>query len=80
MAKVVQYSKVGSFDALELIEIPTPGAPADDVVVQIRAAGINPIDWKLILGIRPTPPFTTPMRVGTDAAGVIVEVGPELTG
>jgi NADPH:quinone reductase-like Zn-dependent oxidoreductase len=80
MARVIQYSHVGSLDGLELVEIPTPTAPADGVVVEIRAAGINPIDWKLILGIRPTPPFTTPRRVGSDAAGVLVDVGSGVPG
>jgi NADPH:quinone reductase-like Zn-dependent oxidoreductase len=79
MAKVIQYSTVGSLDALELVEIETPSAPPDGVVVEVRAAGINPIDWKLILGIRPTPPITTPRRVGSDAAGVIVEIGPDVS-
>jgi NADPH:quinone reductase-like Zn-dependent oxidoreductase len=71
---------VGSLDALELVEIPTPRAPADGVVVEVRAAGINPIDWKLILGIRPSPPFETPRRVGTDASGVLIEVGSQVSG
>jgi NADPH:quinone reductase-like Zn-dependent oxidoreductase len=76
----VQYSRVGSLDALEVVEVPTPAAPSDGVVVEVRAAGINPIDWKLILGIRPSPPFDKPRGVGTDASGVLVEVGPGVTG
>jgi NADPH:quinone reductase-like Zn-dependent oxidoreductase len=80
MAKVLQFSEVGSFDSLELVDIPTPSAPDDGVVVQVQAAGINPIDWKLVLGIRPLPPSTTPRRVGSDGAGVIVEVGQAVSG
>lgn len=80
MARVIQYSQVGSLDNLELVDVPTPNAPADAVVVEIRAAGINPIDWKLILGIRPSAPFTTPRRVGTDASGLITEVGGQVSG
>jgi NADPH:quinone reductase-like Zn-dependent oxidoreductase len=80
MARVLQYSRVGSFDDLELVNIPTPDAPPHGLVVEIRAAGINPIDWKLILGLRPTPPFTTPRRVGSDASGVIAATGASVTG
>jgi NADPH:quinone reductase-like Zn-dependent oxidoreductase len=80
MAKVLQYSEVGNFDSLQLVEIPTPSAPDNGVVVQVQAAGINPIDWKLVLGIRPLPPSTTPRRVGSDGAGVIVEVGRAVSG
>jgi NADPH:quinone reductase-like Zn-dependent oxidoreductase len=79
-ARVLQYSRVGSLDELELAEIPIPEAPPDGVLVEVRAAGINPIDWKLVLGIRPTPPFSIPRRVGSDAAGVIVEAGREVEG
>jgi NADPH:quinone reductase-like Zn-dependent oxidoreductase len=80
MARVLQYSEIGSFDALELVEIPTPHAPQNGVVVEVAAAGINPIDWKLLLGIRPSPPITDPRGVGTDAAGTVIEVGSAVTG
>jgi NADPH:quinone reductase-like Zn-dependent oxidoreductase len=80
VARVIQYSKVGSFDNLELAEIPTPKPPDHGVVVEVRAAGINPIDWKLILGIRASPPITAPRRVGSDASGGITAVGPEVAG
>jgi NADPH:quinone reductase-like Zn-dependent oxidoreductase len=80
VARVIQYSEVGSLDNLELADIPTPNAPDDGVVVEVRAAGINPIDWKLILGIRPSPPITEPRRVGSDASGVISAVGPDVAG
>jgi NADPH:quinone reductase-like Zn-dependent oxidoreductase len=80
VARVLQYSEIGSLDALEVVEIPTPSAPDDAVVVEVRAAGINPIDWKLIMGVRPSPPLTAPRRVGSDAAGVVGEVGKGVAG
>jgi NADPH:quinone reductase-like Zn-dependent oxidoreductase len=80
MSKVAQYSEFGSLDAVEVVEVPAPTAADDGVVVEVKAAGINPIDWKLILGIRPTPPITSPRRIGTDAAGVIVESGEAVDG
>jgi NADPH:quinone reductase-like Zn-dependent oxidoreductase len=75
MALVAQYSKFGTPDVVDLVEIPTPTAPPDGVVVEVRAAGINPIDLKLISGQRPTGEITEPRRIGSDASGVIVEVG-----
>ena len=80
MARVIQYSQVGSLDAIEVVEVPTPSAPADGVVIEIRAAGINPFDWKQIIGIRSSPPMTAPRRVGSDAAGVLIEVGSDVSG
>lgn len=75
MATVAQYSEFGSPDVLEIVTVPTPSAPANGVVVEVRAAGVNPIDWKLLSGLRKGAPLTEPRRIGSDAAGVIRDVG-----
>ncbi|TXN32117.1 NADP-dependent oxidoreductase [Lacisediminihabitans profunda] len=75
MAIIVQYSRFGGPEVLEVVEVPTPTAPVDGVVVEVRAAGVNPIDSKLRSGLRSSAPLTGPRRVGSDAAGVIVETG-----
>ncbi|SDS37364.1 NADP-dependent oxidoreductase [Microlunatus soli] len=80
MATVVQYRELGGPEVLELAEVPTPQAAPDQVVVEIRAAGVNPIEWKQRSGLRPTPPITEPRRLGSDGAGVIVQVGSAITG
>jgi NADPH:quinone reductase-like Zn-dependent oxidoreductase len=80
MATVVQYSEFGSPDVLQVVEVPTPTAPADGLVVEVRAAGVNPIDWKLRKGIRPSDAITEPRRLGSDAAGVVTEVGSDVDG
>lgn len=80
MATIVQYSQFGSPDVLEVVDVPTPDAPVDGVVVRIRAAGVNLIDSKLRSGLRPSGPITGPRRVGTDGAGVVSEVGADVRG
>jgi NADPH:quinone reductase-like Zn-dependent oxidoreductase len=80
MATVVQYSEFGGPDVLEIVEIPTPTAPAGAVVVEVQAAGVNPVDGKQRSGKRVTPPITQPRRTGLDAAGVITEIGDGVTG
>lgn len=58
---------------LQAMDRPTPGR--GEVLVKVRAAGVNPADWKR--AARPgTPPFTP----GWDIAGVITAVGPGVTG
>ena len=79
MARVVQYEKVGGPEVLEIVEVPTPTPSDDEALVEVKAAGINPIDLKLRSGERPAP-FSGPRRVGSDAAGVIVETGSALSG
>lgn len=80
MARYVTYSQTGGPEVLEIGLAPEPTAAQGQVVVEIRAAGVNPIDTKLRRGIRPSPPFDEPRRAGFDGAGVISQVGPGVDG
>ena len=72
--KALQFDKTGDLSALRYVEVPTPVAGADEVLVQIKAAGLNPSDVKNVLGRFP---YTTLPRIpGRDFAGVVVE-GPQ---
>lgn len=80
MARAIVYTELGTPDVLHLDEIPDPVAGAGEVVVHIEAAGVNPLDAKLRRGARPSPPITTPRRVGFDGAGVVAALGEGVTG
>lgn len=80
MARYVTYSQTGGPEVLELNDGPDPVPGEGEVVVAIRAAGVNPIDWKLRAGIRTSGPFEEPRRVGFDGAGVISALGPGVDG
>jgi len=72
--KALQFSKTGDLSSLHYVEVPTPVPGADQVLVQIKAAGLNPSDVKNVLGRFP---YTTLPRIpGRDFAGVVVE-GPQ---
>lgn len=71
--KALQFDKTGDLSALRYVEVPTPVPGADEVLVQIKAAGLNPSDVKNVLGRFPT---TLPRIPGRDFAGVVVE-GPQ---
>ncbi|TDV64546.1 zinc-binding alcohol dehydrogenase family protein [Pseudomonas sp. LP_7_YM] len=72
--KALQFSRTGDLAALEVVELPTPVPAQGEVLVQIKAAGLNPSDVKNVLGRFP---YTTLPRVpGRDFAGVVVE-GPQ---
>ncbi|WP_394278654.1 zinc-binding alcohol dehydrogenase family protein, partial [Microbacterium sp.] len=59
-------------------DLPDPGP--GEVAVRIEAAGVNPLDHKLRSGLRPSPPITTPRRVGADGAGIVTAVGADVEG
>ncbi|MFD8141877.1 NADP-dependent oxidoreductase [Streptomyces sp. NPDC059708] len=77
--RAVSQRGYGGPDVLEVVEtdLPTPGR--GEALVRVRAAGVNPADWKVRSGaVRKfgTPPFT----LGLDLCGVVVALGDEGTG
>ena len=80
MSKAIQYSELGGPEVLTLNEIPDPVAGPGEVAIRVEAAGVNPIDWKLREGIRPSPPITRPRGTGTDGGGHVTAVGEGVDG
>lgn len=76
--QALQFSATGSLDALRLVDLPTPQAGADQLLVEVRAAGLNPSDVKNVLGRFA---YTTLPRIpGRDFAGIVVQGPQELLG
>lgn len=76
--KALQFSATGDLAALRVVEVATPAPAAGEVLVQIKAAGLNPSDVKNVLGRFP---YTTLPRIpGRDFAGVVVQGPPALVG
>lgn len=72
--KALQFDKTGDLSALRYVEVATPVPGVDEVLVEIKAAGLNPSDVKNVLGRFP---YTTLPRIpGRDFAGIVVE-GPQ---
>jgi alcohol dehydrogenase len=64
-------------DKVRLGQVPDPVAAAGEVVVKIDAAGLNPIDFKIIHGdMKRVSHYTLPRPIGFDACGVVASVGP----
>lgn len=68
--------RYGKRNQLRLAEVATPAMRETDVLVQVRAASINPLDAKIRGGeFRPILPYRLPLILGNDLAGVVVQVG-----
>ncbi|MET7860642.1 NADP-dependent oxidoreductase [Streptomyces sp. NPDC005318] len=82
MPKAYVFTRSGGPEVEALVEqeVPTPGP--GELLVAVRAAGVNPVDWKLRNGY--TRPGSTPPRFpavfGSEAAGVVERVGPGVEG
>jgi NADPH:quinone reductase-like Zn-dependent oxidoreductase len=78
MAKAVRYGQYGGIEVLQVAEVSRPVPGRGQVLVQVRAAGINPGEAKIRNGaLAERWPSTFPSGQGTDLAGVVAEAGPE---
>jgi NADPH:quinone reductase-like Zn-dependent oxidoreductase len=65
---------------IALLDLPTPEIGAGEVLIRIRAAGVNPFDWKVAVGeLKDQMKHRFPLILGFDAAGVIERVGADVT-
>ena len=65
----------------EVADVDRPDLADDSVMVEVRAAAINPIDWIVMAGyVQDMLPYELPWIVGYDVSGVVVEVGPDARG
>lgn len=75
-ALIVDDFQIATFRA---VEIPRPEPTTNQVLVQIKASGVNPIDIKIRTGKAPHAKPVLPAVLGTDLAGVVAEVGRDVT-
>jgi NADPH:quinone reductase-like Zn-dependent oxidoreductase len=74
--KALILKRYGGADALEFTEVPRPTIKPDEILVQVYAAGLNPIDYMIPKGdFKPLMPFKLPATMGSDLAGIVLEVG-----
>ncbi len=79
--KKVSFAEFGGPDVLQLIDAEEPHAGPGQVRIAVRAAGVNPVDWRVREGqILKAHPIELPAGVGLDAAGVVDEVGEGVEG
>ncbi|MGW1057795.1 NADP-dependent oxidoreductase [Micromonospora rubida] len=79
--KAIAIDAYGPADRLAVRELPDPPVGPDTVLVRVRAAGVNPVDWKIREGhLAAAIPAHFPLVPGWDAAGVVAAVGPAVAG
>lgn len=74
--KAYQINKYSKTEPMQWVEIPTPQIKENEVLVEIHAASVNPLDPKIKAGdFKLLLPYKMPLILGHDVAGVITEVG-----
>ncbi|WP_125588403.1 NADP-dependent oxidoreductase [Companilactobacillus jidongensis] len=79
--RAVVIDEYGNKDKLHMENIAIPEIADDEVLVEVKATSVNPIDWKLREGyLAEMIPLKFPIVLGWDVAGVITRVGQNVTG
>jgi NADPH:quinone reductase-like Zn-dependent oxidoreductase len=76
--KAIVINEYGNEDVLNYIDVDRPEPKADEVLVKVHAAAINPADWKIRDGMGEQFGFKLPLILGGDIAGTIEAVGVEI--
>lgn len=78
--KALLLNRYGKADQIGFADVPRPVLKPDELLVQVHAAGLNPIDTMIPKGtFKPILKFRLPATLGSDLAGVVVEVGSRVT-
>jgi NADPH:quinone reductase-like Zn-dependent oxidoreductase len=78
--KAVRFDEYGTVDVLKVADVPTPEPGPGQVLVQVKAAGINPGEAKIRDGLLDEMwPATFPSGQGSDLAGAVAQTGPGVT-
>lgn len=78
--KALTFQRYGKSPDIGLAEVPRPTLKADELLIQVHAAGLNPIDNMIPTGMfKPVLHFQLPATLGSDLAGVVTEVGSQVT-
>ena len=81
MPKAVRFDEYGGIDVLNVVDAPQPEPGPGEVLVQVKAAGINPGEAKIREGLlHERWPATFPSGQGADLAGVVAGSGPDTAG
>jgi NADPH:quinone reductase-like Zn-dependent oxidoreductase len=79
--RALQYTAYGGPEVLEWAQAPAPHPGPGQLRIAVRAASVNPIDWKAFSGaMSGGEPMAGTGYLGSDAAGVVEEVGQGVTG
>jgi NADPH2:quinone reductase len=81
MVKAFGYSSNGGPDVLEFLELEMPAPMPGELLVEVRTAGVNPVDWKIRSGmLGEASASDLPAVLGQEVSGVVREVGKDVDG
>lgn len=81
MPKAYGFTQYGGTEVQEMLDVEMPSPGAGELLVAVRAAAVNPVDWKIRQGyLAEAMPFDLPAVLGREVAGVVRAVGQDVEG
>jgi NADPH:quinone reductase-like Zn-dependent oxidoreductase len=81
MSKQIQFEEYGPPEVMQLIDVPDPEPGPGQLLVSVRAAGVNPVEYKIRSGFMATMrPMELPAGLGSELAGVVEKLGEGVEG
>ena len=80
MSRVVVATAYGGPEVLAVVDEPTAAPGPGEARIEVRASGVNPVDYKMYSGAFGSDPARLPLRLGLEAAGEVTAVGPDAVG
>jgi NADPH:quinone reductase len=80
MSRVVVAATYGGPEVLAVVDEPLAALGPGEARIEVRACGVNPVDYKTYSGAFGSDPSRLPLRLGLEAAGEVRAVGPEAAG
>lgn len=78
--KALTFKRYGKSTQPDYADVPRPAIDPDEILVQVHAVGLNPIDNMIPKGtFKPVLKFNLPATMGSDVAGIVTEVGTRVT-
>src|ERR1043165_1616119 len=75
--KAIRIHSYGGPEVLAQVEMQRPAPGANEVLIKVHAASVNPFDWKARAGyVKEFFPLTFPATLGSDVSGTVEELGP----
>jgi NADPH:quinone reductase-like Zn-dependent oxidoreductase len=75
--RAIRIHQYGGPEVLAQVEMQRPAPEANEVLIKVKAASVNPFDWKVRAGyMKDILPLTFPATLGLDVSGTVEEVGP----
>jgi NADPH:quinone reductase-like Zn-dependent oxidoreductase len=78
--KAIQFESYGDSSTLELVDVDSPTPQAGEILIRVKAAAVNPLDWKIRSGLmKGMIPVEFPAGMGSDASGTVIGIGEGVT-